>query len=95
MSTPIVIIGYVNQRNVPIVESLLIPHVELGCLGLTSALLLSRKENHQVTVIAEFMLGDYNAEYASPWADANFIPCVPVTTNKYLPTDNPQTSLRR
>lgn len=37
-----------------------------GVSGLTTALLLSRR--HNVTVIAKHMPGDYDFEYASPWA---------------------------
>lgn len=44
-------------------------------IGLTSALLLA-KEGKDVTVVAKHMPGDYDAEYASPWAGANVIPSV-------------------
>jgi len=43
-----------------------------GVSGLTTALLLSKKYN--VTVIAKHMPGDYDPEYTSPWAGANFLP---------------------
>ena len=45
-----------------------------GVAGLTSALLLSRDEGYQVTVAAKHMPGDYDIEYASPWAGANYMP---------------------
>ncbi|KAL1861238.1 D-amino acid oxidase [Paecilomyces lecythidis] len=51
--------------------------VGAGVSGLTSALLLSRNGNYEVTVVAEFMPGDNEAGYASPWAGANFIPLQP------------------
>ncbi|CAG9981050.1 unnamed protein product [Clonostachys byssicola] len=48
--------------------------VGAGVSGLTSALLLSRSKSNIITVIAKDMPGDYNAEYASPWAGANVLP---------------------
>jgi hypothetical protein len=42
-----------------------------GVIGLTSALLLSRR-GYSVTVAAKHMPGDYDIEYASPWAGANY-----------------------
>ncbi|KAH9236717.1 hypothetical protein K456DRAFT_1747987 [Colletotrichum gloeosporioides 23] len=47
-----------------------------GVIGLTSALLLA-KEGNSVTVVGKHMPGDYDAEYASPWAGANVIPLSP------------------
>ncbi|OQO00213.1 hypothetical protein B0A48_14000 [Cryoendolithus antarcticus] len=44
-----------------------------GVSGLTTALLLARK-GHKVTIIAKHMPGDYDIEYASPWAGANSLP---------------------
>lgn len=38
--------------------------------GLTSAYLLSKDARNQVTVVAKHMPGDYDIEYASPWAGA-------------------------
>ena len=53
-------------------------HVEFfraGVSGLTTALLLSRSpDNYHITVTAKFMPGDYDIEYASPWAGANYLP---------------------
>ncbi|KAK2608645.1 D-amino acid oxidase [Conoideocrella luteorostrata] len=48
--------------------------VGAGVSGLTSALLLSKSKSNTVTVIAKHMPGDYDIEYASPWAGANFLP---------------------
>ncbi|KAJ5676568.1 uncharacterized protein N7477_002201 [Penicillium maclennaniae] len=45
-----------------------------GVIGLTTALLLSKDAKNKVLVIAEFMPGDYDIGYASPWAGANFFP---------------------
>ncbi|KAG8424456.1 D-amino acid oxidase, variant 2 [Metarhizium acridum] len=45
-----------------------------GVSGLTTALLLSKSNANVVTIIAKHMPGDYDIEYASPWAGANFLP---------------------
>ncbi|KAL7786315.1 ALG3 domain-containing protein [Trichoderma ceciliae] len=45
-----------------------------GVSGLTCALLLSRSKANKVTVVAKHMPGDYDIEYASPWAGANVLP---------------------
>ncbi|KAF1810366.1 D-amino-acid oxidase [Eremomyces bilateralis CBS 781.70] len=45
-----------------------------GVIGLTCALNLSAKRGTSVTVLAKHMPGDYDVEYASPWAGANFLP---------------------
>lgn len=45
-----------------------------GVSGLTTALVLSRIEGNDVTVVAKHMPGDYDVEYASPWAGANIMP---------------------
>ena len=42
--------------------------------GLTSALLLSKSKANSVTVVAKHMPGDYDIEYASPWAGADVLP---------------------
>ena len=48
-----------------------------GVAGLTTALLLSKNPKYRITVAAKYMPGDYNAaEYASPWAGANYLPSV-------------------
>lgn len=43
-------------------------------VGLTTALVLSKHANFKVTVVAKHMPGDYDIEYASPWAGANYLP---------------------
>lgn len=48
-----------------------------GVSGLTTALLLSRLQRYDITVVAKHMPGDYDIEYASPFAGANVIPSVP------------------
>ncbi|KAJ9662413.1 D-amino acid oxidase [Coniosporium apollinis] len=45
-----------------------------GVVGLTTALWLSKHPEYDVTVIAKHMPGDYDIEYASPWAGANYLP---------------------
>ncbi|TKX27666.1 D-amino-acid oxidase [Elsinoe australis] len=56
-----------------------------GVSGLTTALLLSRNEKYSITVVAKHMPGDYDIEYASPWAGANYFPVSKVGTpsNQY------------
>lgn len=44
--------------------------------GLTSAYLLSKDPANTITVVAKHMPGDYDIEYASPWAGANVLPYV-------------------
>ncbi|KAI9772532.1 MAG: hypothetical protein M1840_000737 [Geoglossum simile] len=49
--------------------------VGAGVCGLTSALLLARRNpGYKITIVAKHMPGDYDAEYASPWAGANYMP---------------------
>ncbi|GAQ33316.1 hypothetical protein AtubIFM55763_005277 [Aspergillus tubingensis] len=45
-----------------------------GVAGLTTALLLSKKPGYRILVAAKYMPGDYDIEYASPWAGANYMP---------------------
>ena len=47
-----------------------------GVSGLTTALLLSKSKANVITVVAKHMPGDYDIEYASPWAGANVMPYV-------------------
>ena len=47
-----------------------------GVAGLTTSLLLSRNTSYKITVVAKHMPGDYDIEYASPWAGANYLPSV-------------------
>lgn len=43
--------------------------------GLTTALeLLRTNGKHKITIVAKHMPGDYDIEYASPWAGANYLP---------------------
>ncbi|KAH6986644.1 D-amino-acid oxidase [Ilyonectria destructans] len=48
--------------------------VGAGVAGLTTALLLSRDKRYNITVVAKHMPGDYDIQYASPWAGANYMP---------------------
>ncbi|KAK3691258.1 D-amino acid oxidase [Vermiconidia calcicola] len=45
-----------------------------GVSGLTTALQLARNGNNSITLVAKHMPGDYDIEYASPWAGANYLP---------------------
>ena len=47
-----------------------------GVAGLTTALLLLKQSGYSITVAAKHMPGDYDIEYASPWAGANYLPSV-------------------
>lgn len=47
-----------------------------GVSGLTSALLLAKNKTNTITVVGKHMPGDYDIEYASPWAGANVQPYV-------------------
>ncbi|CAM1507790.1 Fc.00g046380.m01.CDS01 [Cosmosporella sp. VM-42] len=48
--------------------------VGAGVAGLTTAYLLSKDSSCSITVVAKHMPGDYDIEYASPWAGANYMP---------------------
>ncbi|KAJ5385876.1 hypothetical protein N7509_008417 [Penicillium cosmopolitanum] len=48
--------------------------VGAGVAGLMTALLLSKKQGYKIVVAAKHMPGDYDIEYASPWAGANYVP---------------------
>ncbi|KAL4931600.1 FAD-dependent oxidoreductase [Aspergillus undulatus] len=52
-----------------------------GVSGLTTAYLLSQDPSNSITVVAKHMPGDYDIDYCSPWAGAN-----------YLPTGHPDTN---
>ncbi|KAL4919812.1 hypothetical protein BDW62DRAFT_178498 [Aspergillus aurantiobrunneus] len=45
-----------------------------GVSGLTTAYLLSQDPSNSITVVAKHMPGDYDIEYCSPWAGANYLP---------------------
>lgn len=55
-----------------------------GVSGLTTAYLLSQDPANKVTVLAKHMPGDYDIEYASPWAGANYMPYVNTMTRTNL-----------
>jgi D-amino-acid oxidase len=55
-----------NHRSVVVVGA--------GVIGLSTALVLSKHKNLSITVVAKHMPGDYDIEYASPWAGANYFP---------------------
>ena len=50
--------------------------IRAGVSGLTTAYLLSKDASNQITVVAKHMPGDYDIEYCSPWAGANYQPWV-------------------
>lgn len=73
--------GYHRSSRVSILRRLLVICIQradlgtsAGVSGLTSALQLAREPGYSVTVVAKHMPGDYSANYASPWAGANFQP---------------------
>lgn len=46
-----------------------------GVSGITCAYeLAKRSKDNVITVVAKHMPGDYDIEYASPWAGANVLP---------------------
>ena len=45
-----------------------------GVSGLSAALQLARNGSYNITLVAKHMPGDYDIEYASPWAGANYLP---------------------
>ncbi|KAG9241673.1 FAD dependent oxidoreductase [Calycina marina] len=54
-----------------------------GVSGLTSALLLSKNPGYKITIIAKHMPGDFDIEYTSPWAGANYMPVSDLPNSKY------------
>ncbi|KJR84353.1 D-amino-acid oxidase [Sporothrix schenckii 1099-18] len=54
-----------------------------GVAGLTTALLLARDPKNRVTVVARHMPGDYDIEYTSPWAGADFLPMSPAPGSRW------------
>jgi hypothetical protein len=69
----IVVVGCVHAC-VTLIERLTDPRDSAGVSGLTTALLLSKKPEFNVTIVAKHMPGDYDIEYTSPWAGANYLP---------------------
>lgn len=55
-------------------DSLQNRHLPSNVTGLTTALLLSKTSGYKITVAAKHMPGDYDIQYASPWAGANSMP---------------------
>ncbi|KAH8698627.1 D-amino-acid oxidase [Talaromyces proteolyticus] len=55
-----------TQKNVVVIGA--------GVAGLTTAFLLSKRPGYKIVVAAKHMPGDYDIEYASPWAGANYMP---------------------
>ncbi|KAI4764315.1 FAD dependent oxidoreductase [Aureobasidium sp. EXF-3400] len=55
-----------------------------GVSGLTAAFILSKNKNYSITVAAKHMPGDYDIEYASPWAGANYLPYVETLAQHFL-----------
>lgn len=47
-----------------------------GVAGLTTALVLSKREVVQITILAKHMPGGESIEYTSLWAGANYLPYV-------------------
>lgn len=69
--------GRVSRPDSPTVdpeEGLTQPWTSAGVVGLTSALLLAKEQGNNVTVVAKHMPGDYDIQYTSPWAGANYLP---------------------
>lgn len=52
-------------------------------LGLSTALVLSKHKGLSITVVSKHMPGDYDIEYASPWAGANYFPVGTPGSNLY------------
>ena len=73
MPNNIVIIGYVLLVRV---RCRLTIALSAGVSGLTTAYLLSKDVSNHITVVSKHMPGDYDIEYCSPWAGANFFPYV-------------------
>ncbi|KAK5705493.1 D-amino acid oxidase [Elasticomyces elasticus] len=59
------------QKNIVVVG---LKRSRAGVAGLTSAYLISQTRQYNITVVAKHMPGDYDIEYASPWAGANYMP---------------------
>ncbi|KAH7417893.1 FAD dependent oxidoreductase [Cadophora sp. MPI-SDFR-AT-0126] len=57
--------------------------VGAGVSGLTTALLLSKNPDYKITIVAKHMPGDYDIEYTSPWAGANYLPVSPASDNRW------------
>jgi hypothetical protein len=63
----VVVIGYVMmclRKRQDIITNM----DRAGVAGLTTAFLLSKSRQYKIVVAAKHMPGDYDIEYASPWA---------------------------
>ena len=75
-SNKIVIIGY----EVPALSLFYtrdinrLASIRAGVNGLTTAYVLSQDPSNRITLVAKHMPGDYDIEYCSPWAGANYMP---------------------
>jgi D-amino-acid oxidase len=49
-------------------------NLRAGVSGLTTGLLLAKNPRNKITIIAKHMPGDYDIEYTSPWAGADYSP---------------------
>ena len=72
----IVVVGYALHPLNPYINTRYLHDSSAGVIGLTTAYLLSKDPNNAITVAAKHMPGDYDIEYCSPWAGANYMPCV-------------------
>ncbi|CUS08807.1 unnamed protein product [Tuber aestivum] len=68
----VVVVGHVSRTFKWCQKPLTISN-SAGVAGLTTALILS-KRGHSVAVVAKHMPGDYDIDYTSPWAGANYYP---------------------
>ena len=62
------------QKLAKLSDLKLIDVYRAGVAGLTTAFLLSKNSQYSIIVAAKHMPGDYDIEYASPWAGANYMP---------------------
>ncbi|KAI9801757.1 MAG: hypothetical protein M1825_003129 [Sarcosagium campestre] len=69
--------------------------VGAGVTGLTTALLLAKDKANDVSIIAKDHPGDYAAEYASPWAGANYLPVSTTGTREEIWDRNTWPELHR
>lgn len=87
----VVVVGYVYSVEV---KPFLTGH-SAGVAGLTTALLLSKKTGFKIVVAAKHVPGDYDIEYASPWAGANYMPWVQLRFHERQVSKRQYQSLRQ
>ena len=75
----IVIVGYLLLHTLRLQHRIL-TSTRAGVAGLTTALLLSKEGRYNIVVAAKHMPGDYDIDYASPWAGGNYMPYVALPT---------------